>query len=320
VSFGRVVVIGAGAIGSLCAGHLASRAEVWLLVRRREQAELLDREGLQISGKSDLVADVRAVTDATELPEFDLCIVATKANHVDRAVAPMEGHSPDAVFMTIQNGLGTEEVVRRYGPWRIASAVTFMSGTRIDDRHVEYELDTATWMGPYRPSGIDLDKVTAIGDLFEASGLRAEVLPDLRPAQWSKLIFNSAVNGVASLTDLPHVSLFARRDRETDLGHLVHDLMAEGKAVAAAAGIELWEDPWEMNVEAVSRGQTHDEEYAHVPSMLADVRAGRQTEVDFITGALVREADRLGVPVPLNRALWRMVKARDRSYDQEVTT
>ena len=317
--FERITVVGAGAIGSLCAGHLASQAEVWVLVRRREQADLLNAEGLRITGKSNLLAEVHAVTDASDLPDFDLCIVATKATQVEPAVAPMAGRSPGAVFMTIQNGLGLEEVVRRHGPWPLVSAVTFMSGTRIDDRHVEYELDTATWMGPYRPSGTELATVEEIGALFAASGLRAEVLPDLRPAQWSKLIFNSAVNGVASLTDLPHVALFARRDRDTDLGHLVFDLMAEGKAVAAAAGVELWEDPWEMNVEAVSRGQTHDEDYAHVPSMLADIRAGRRTEVDFITGALVREADRLGVPVPLNRALWRMVKARDRSYDEEVT-
>jgi 2-dehydropantoate 2-reductase len=220
--------------------------------------------------------------------------------------------------MTIQNGLGLEEVVRRHGAWQLVSAVTFMSGTRIDDRHVEYELDTATWMGPYHASGTNLATVEEIGALLEASGLKAEVLPDLRPAQWSKLIFNSAVNGIAALTDLPHVALFARRERETDLGHVVYELMAEGKAVAAAAGIELWEDPWEMNAEAVSRGQTQNEEYAHVPSMLADVRAGRFTEVDFITGALVREADRLGVAVPLNRALWQMVKARDRSFDEET--
>lgn len=318
--FNRVAVVGAGAIGSLCAGHLARRSEVWVVVRRREQADLLDREGLRITGKSDILASVRAVVDASALPDVDLVIVATKATQVATAVAPFEGRSADAVFMTIQNGLGVEEVVRARGAWPIVSAVTFMSGTRIDDRHVEYELDTPTWMGPYAPSGIDLATAQEVGSLFVASGLRAEVLPDLRPAQWSKLIFNSAVNGVAALCDLPHVALFARRERDTDLGHVVHELMAEGKAVAAAAGVELWEDPWEMNVEAVSRGSTHDEEYAHVPSMLADVRAGRRTEVDFITGALVREADRLGVPVPLNRALYRMVKARDRSYDEEAPT
>jgi 2-dehydropantoate 2-reductase len=92
----------------------------------------------------------------------------------------------------------------------------------------------------------------------------------------------------------------------------VRDLMDEGRRVAAAAGVVLHEDPWEMNVLAVARGETEAAEgqYAHVPSMLEDVRAGRQTEVDFITGALVREAERLGVDVPLHRAMYRLVRAR----------
>jgi 2-dehydropantoate 2-reductase len=123
---------------------------------------------------------------------------------------------------------------------------------------------------------------------------------------------------VAALTDLPHVALYARRDRPTDLGHLMFALIEEGKLVAREAGIELFEDPWEMNVEAVSRGSTHDDAYAHVPSMLADVRAGQKTEIDFILGAVVREADRVGADVPLSRALYQLVKGRDRSYDDEV--
>jgi len=315
VSVTRVCVVGAGTIGSLCAGHLTRVAEVSLLVRREEQAAALTSQGLRISGKSDFTVSVRATTDPTAIPEFDLAIVATKATAVAAAVSRLAGHSPRAAVMTIQNGLGLEEVVRAHGPWPLISAVTFMSGTRRDDRHVEYELDTPTWMGPYAGTATPLALVEEVGALFVAAGLRAEVLPDLRPAQWSKLIFNSAVNGVAAVTDLPHVALFARREREGDLGHLVHDLMEEGKRVAAARGVTLWEDPWEMNVEAVTRGSTLEEEYAHVPSMLADVRAGRRTEADFIQGSLVREAALADVPVPLTTALYRLVKARDRSYD-----
>src|SRR5438034_1032964 len=106
---------------------------------------------------------------------------------------------------------------------------------------------------------------------------------------------------------------FAARGHDTDLGHLVHELMDEGKAVVAAAGVELHEDPWEMNVHAVRRGETLAAEghYAHVPSMLEDVRAGRPTEIDFITGALVCEAQKHGTPVPLHAAMYRLVKARE---------
>ena len=84
--------------------------------------------------------------------------------------------------------------------------------------------------------------------------------------------------------------------------------MDEGKAVAAAAGVPLREDPWEMNVLATQRGS------AHYPSMLEDVEAHRPTEIDMITGALVREADRLGVPVPLHKAMLRLIKAKEASW------
>src|SRR4029450_4678584 len=109
------------------------------------------------------------------------------------------------------------------------------------------------------------------------------------------------------------VAAFAAVDEPTDLGLLVRDLMDEGKRVAAAAGVELHEDPWEMNVLAVRRGETAAAEghYAHVPSMLEDIRAVRRTAVPFLTGALVEEAERVGVEVPLHRAMHRLVRARE---------
>jgi 2-dehydropantoate 2-reductase len=197
-------------------------------------------------------------------------------------------------------------VGRAHGDGPLVSAVTFMSGTKHSDTEVEYILDTATWMGPYEDT--PLERVEEIGDLVRRAGLVAEVFADLRPAQWSKLIFNATVNSVAALTGLPHDAHFAAEEAPADLGHLVHDLVDEGKAVAAAAGIELHEDPWEMNVLATRRGS------AHYPSMLEDVEAHRATEIDLITGSLVREAERHGVPVPLHTALYRLVKAREESW------
>ena len=286
-----------------------------MLVRRPEHAADLNTHGLRVSGKSDFTTEVVAATDAAALPEPGLIIIATKAMQVEAAAGAIVGRFPDAVVMTIQNGLGTEEVVAGHGPWPIISSVTFMSGTKESDAHVHYELPTATWMGPYHPSGASFEMVQEVGELFVESGLKVEVLPDLRPAQWSKLIFNASVNPVSALTDLPHMQLFARRERDSDLGHLMFDLIEEGKRVAAAAGVELFEDPWEMNSGAMQKGSTHDDDYAHVPSMLADVRAGRRTEIDSILGSLVREAHRLDVAAPLSKALYRLVKARDRSYD-----
>ena len=233
-------------------------------------------------------------------------IVATKATELEGAAALLAGRWPKAAVMTVQNGLGAEEVVAAYGGWPLISAVTFMSGTKHSDTHVEYILDTETWLGPYGATPLEL--VEGFGELIVRSGLKVEVLPDLRPAQWSKLIFNATVNSVAALTELPHDPHFADRERLEDLGHLVYDLIAEGKQVAEASGVELHEDPWEMNVLATQRGSRH------YPSMLEDVHACRPTEVDQISGALVREAERLGVPAPLHTALWRLVKAREASW------
>jgi len=302
----KVCIVGAGAIGSLYAAHLAKVTDVNVLTRREDHARALNEHGLRVSGRHDFTARVTAAASARALPDFDLGIIATKATGLESAAASLEGAFPGAMVMTVQNGLGAEEVVRRHGDWPLVSAVTFMSGTKHSDTHVEYILDTATWLGPY--GGTPFDRVQEIAALLVESGLKAEALADLRPAQWSKLIFNATVNGVSALTGLPHDAHFAAEHELADLGHLVHGLVDEGKRIAEAAGVELHDDPWRMNVLATQRGS------AHYPSMLEDVLARRPTEVELINGALVREAERLRVAAPLQAAVYRLVKAREASY------
>jgi 2-dehydropantoate 2-reductase len=302
----RVCVAGVGVIGSLFAAHLSRVADVTALVRRDEHARALNEGGLRVSGRADFIGHVAAATTPQDLPAPDLVIVASKGTDLEQVAERLAGHWPGATLMTVQNGIGADEIVGSHGAWKLLSAVTFMSGTRHDDRHVEYVLDTATWIGPAR--GATLADAQAVAGLIASSGLEAEAFDDLRPAQWSKLIFNASVNTVAALTGLPHDAHFAALDSPSDLGHLVRALMDEGKAVAAAAGIELREDPWEMNVLATQRGS------AHYPSMLEDVDAHRRTEVDMITGALVREARRVGAPVPLHETMERLIKAKEESY------
>jgi 2-dehydropantoate 2-reductase len=301
-----VCVVGAGTIGSLFAGHLAQVADVSVLTRRREHADALCEHGLRISGRSDLHARVRATNDPRELPDVDLAIVACKGTDLDDVASSLAGRLPGATLMTVQNGLGAEEVVRRHGDWPLLSAITFMSGTRLSDTEVEYVLDTPTWLGPHEAT--PRERAEEVAALIVSSGLKADAFADLRPAQWSKLIFNATVNGVAALTGLPHDRHFAAENEGDGLGRLVRRLMDEGKAVAAAAGIPPGEDPWEMNVHATQRGSTHR------PSMLEDVEAHRPTEVESINGALVREAERTGARAPLQRALYALVRGKEASY------
>jgi 2-dehydropantoate 2-reductase len=263
----------------------------------------LREEGLRVSGRHSFSVRVDAAVSPAALGgEPWLVIVATKAAGLEAAARSLAGHWPGAAVMTVLNGLGAEEVVRAHGSWPVISAVTFMSGTKHSDTHVEYILDTETWLGPWRDTPFAL--VQRAHDAIVAGGLKAEALPDLRPAQWSKLIFNATVNGVAALTGLRHDFHFA----DGSLGELVRGLMDEGKGVAGAAAIELHDDPWEMNVLATQRG------HAHYPSMLEDVDRRRPTEVELINGSLVREARAAGVEVPLHETVYALVRGREASY------
>ena len=146
----RVAVIGAGTIGSLLAGHLGDglRGQRAHAPRRARAGRCASTGCASAASTSCARARSRRPT-ASELPDFDVGIFACKALDLDATAARLAGRCPQATMMTVQNGLGAEEVVARHGAWPLISAVTFMSGIRHSDWHVEYELDTATWMGPW---------------------------------------------------------------------------------------------------------------------------------------------------------------------------
>ena len=224
----KVCIIGCGAIGSLYAAHLARVAEVWALVRREDHAAELNRSGLRVTGTHNFVVPLRATTNPGDLPDCDLGIVATKATQVQESFRPV-GHRFDrGAVLSAQNGVGSEEIIAAFTRGYVLRATTFMSGTRHSDTHVQYELDTPTWMGPFEPTGTPFSVVKEAADLIVAGGLKAEALEDARPAQWSKLIFNSSVNSVSALTGLPHSPHFSDEAKFSDLGHLLHALIDEG--------------------------------------------------------------------------------------------
>jgi 2-dehydropantoate 2-reductase len=305
----RVCIIGCGSIGSLYAAHLARVTEVWAFVRRAEHARALNDHGLRVSGSHDFHASLRATNDPSALPQFDLGIVSTKATQTLEAVGPIAHLFQKGAILSSQNGLGSEEVIAGIAQTYVIRGTTFMSGTRVTDTQVRYELDTATWMGPFEPTNTPFSLVQEAADLISSSGLKAVALEDARPAQWSKLIFNSSVNSVAALTELPHTHHYAEEKNFGDLGHLLHALIEEGKRVAEAIGVKLYEDPWEMN----KIGAQTD----HPPSMLYDIRHKLETEVDFLGGAIAREAQRGNIPAPLHTALYRLIKGKEASWTYE---
>lgn len=302
----RIGIIGCGAIGSLYAAHLSRVSEVWVFVRRPEHARALNECGIRVSGTHDFHARVHATANSAEMPECEFVIVSAKAMQTADSVNPIAGNLRKAAVLSAQNGLGSEEIIAGLTHGFVMRGATFMSGTRLSDTHVKYELDTPTWMGPFEPSGTPQRLVEDLAALIRESGLKAVALEDARPAQWSKLIFNSSVNAVAALAELPHCRLFSAEGKPEDLGSLLRALIDEGKQVAAALGVPLKDDPWEMNCVGA---QTD-----HPPSMLNDIRNRQPTEVDFLGGAIAREARRAGFRAPLHEALYQLIKGKEKSW------
>jgi 2-dehydropantoate 2-reductase len=133
-----------------------------------------------------------------------------------------------------------------------------------------------------------------------------KAVPDARGPQWRKVIFNAATNPVGALTGLTHGQVC----EDPPLRRLVSGLVDEGKAVASAQGVELDADPEEL----IDHAAKPDVAYDHKASMLQDVEARRATEIDYLNGGLVRFGDEHGVPTPLNRTIWSLVKGLERSW------
>ena len=301
----RVCVVGCGAIGSLFAGHLGrvDGVEVWAYELQREHVDAINARGLRISGASELVAEVRATTDPEEIPPCQYGIVATKSMHTEAAIAATAGAFADGAVCSVQNGVGNEELLARHVP-RVIRGTTFPAGHLVEPGHVEQDTGGKTWIGPFEPKPAALDEVERLAGALSEGGMETVAMPDARGAQWTKLIFNAATNPVGALTRLPHGWACERED----IRELVRGLVAEGRAVAAALGVELDSDPDEL-VDHATR-VAHD----HKASMLQDVEARRPTEVDFLNGGISRFGREQGIDTPLNDALWALVKGLEHSW------
>jgi 2-dehydropantoate 2-reductase len=301
----RVCVVGCGAIGSLFAAHLAQvdEAEVWAYDLQRDHVDAINSGGLRISGESDLVGEVRATTDPAQIPRCEYGIVATKSMHTEAAIAATASAFEDAAVCSVQNGVGNEELVAKHVP-RVIRGTTFPAGHLVEPGHVAQDTGGKTWIGPFEPKPAAMDEVERLGEALSAGGMETLAMPDARGAQWTKLIFNAASNPVGALTGLPH-GWACERD---DIRALVRGLVAEGRAVADALGVELDSDPDEL-IDHATR-VAHD----HKASMLQDVEARRPTEVDFLNGGISRFGRGEGIDTPLNDALWALVKGLEHSW------
>jgi 2-dehydropantoate 2-reductase len=303
----RVCIVGCGAVGSLFAANLAQLddVEVWAYDLAADHVEAINAQGLRLTGAGDVVGRVRATSDSTELPACDFGIVATKAMHTESAIAAVAPVFEGGCVATVQNGVGNEEAIAGY-VGRVIRGTTFPAGRLVEPGHVQWDVKGDTTFGPFEPQPAPPAEIERLAEACTRGGMPTQAVPDARGPQWRKVIFNAATNPLGALTGLTHGRVCER----PDLRRLVTQLVDEGKAVAAAQGIELDADPEEL----IDHAAKPDVAYDHKASMLQDVEARRQTEIDYLNGGIVRFGREHGVPTPLNEAIVALIKGLEASW------
>ncbi len=303
----RICIVGCGAVGSLFAANLATLddVEVWAFDLYQAHVDAIERDGLRLSGAGTVHARLRATSDAAALPPCDFGIVATKAMHADAAVAATAAAVADGAVASVMNGVGNEETLARH-VGRVIRGTTFPAGKLLGPGHVQWDVKGDTTFSPFEPAPASMEQVERLADACTRGGMPAHAVADARPAQWRKVIFNASSNPIGALTGLTHGRVCER----PDLRALVSGLVSEGKAVAAAQGITLDADPEEL----IDHAAKPEVAYGHKASMLQDVEARRQTEIDFLNGGIARYGREVGIPTPLNDTITALVKGVEASW------
>jgi 2-dehydropantoate 2-reductase len=303
----RVCVVGCGAVGALFAANLSQLddVEVWAVDVWDEHVQAINDKGLRLSGAAEVVSRPRATSDPGEVPASDFGIIATKSMHTGAAVAAVAHAFADGSVCSVQNGVGNEEAIAEH-VGRVIRGTTFPAGKIVEPGHIRWEVRGDTSIGPFEPRPAPMEAVERLADACTRAGMPTEAVRDARGPQWRKLIFNAATNPIGALTGLTH----GRVCEDPALRTLVTALVDEGKAVAAAQGIELDEDPEEL-IDYAARPEVA---YDHKASMLQDVEARRETEIDFLNGGVARFGREHGVATPLNDAVTALIKGLERSW------
>lgn len=304
----KVCIVGCGAIGSLFAAHLArlDDVEVWAYELDQRHVDAINANGLRLSGVTDLLSHPQARSNVADIPPCEFGIIATKTLHTRPAIEATKDIFTDGAVCSVQNGVGAEEIIAEYVP-RVIRGTTFPAGHVIEPGHIGQDTGGKTTIGPFEPKPATMDEVTQLAEALTRGGMETVGMDDARGAQWTKVIFNAATNPIGALTGLPHgVACDQPKLRE-----LISRLVAEAVAVSNALGITLDSDPEKLIDHA------RDVAYEHKASMLQDVLARRQTEVDSLNGGIVTFGQQKGIATPTHEAIYALMTALEHSWTRE---
>lgn len=296
----RVVVLGTGALGCVYAARLAGQAEVWMLGTWAEGIAAVWRDGIRVTDPDGSAwrAQVRATSDPAAVPPADYALVLVKSYQTERAAAwAAQVLKPDGLAVTLQNGLDNgPKLAVVLGAERVAVGVTYNGATLLGPAEVRHAARQPTLIGVTPATET---RVLALIVLLNLAGLEARVTPDPDSLLWGKAVANAAINPLTALWRVPNGQVCTSAERRA----LLADLAREAAAVAEARGMTLpFADPISYVMDVCQRTA------ANRSSMLQDVDRGRPTEIDSITGVIVAEGTRLGVPTPVSQVVWRLVR------------
>lgn len=304
----KICIVGAGALGCAIGGVLAEAGHaVWLVNRGQAQVDALRHNGLTLRENGvDRQVAVHAATRCAEVEgPVDLVIVLVKSFHTFEAIDSARCIvGPDTAVLSLQNGLGHEDVLAEVvGRSRVLAGKTYAGGVMLAPGHVLVGTQgKETLIGEL--DGNVSERVAAIAAAFNQAGLATTVSSNILGTMWDKLLVNVATGALSGITRLPYGDLYAVPEVEACAVAAV----AEAMAVAKAAGIPLGSTaPRQAWVKAADGLPA-----AFKASMLQSLEKGSITEIDFVNGAVVRWGAKYGVPTPVNQALVACIKGIER--------
>lgn len=307
----QILVVGCGAIGGLFAAALSSTAQVTVFDANTEHVDAINARGLQIIGKNPRSVRVQATADPATLKgaTFDAVVFLIKSRMTAGALAELrQVLAGISALVTLQNGMGNAEVLLTVPEAAVIRGVTMNAGRYVEPGCIERLIEGKTWLGPARGS---VDDARPLAELLNKGGMETEIVADPMGAVWSKFVFNCVMNPLGALMMGDNASRYDLAEMRA----LIDDMATECTAVVRALGGSFAFPPMDF-VDKVRSGQIPRS--IHAGSMALDIARGAPTEIDELTGFIVREGARLKVPVPNCKAVYRLVKGLELAAQRRV--
>lgn len=290
----KVAVMGAGAVGCYHGALLARAGHEVVLIGRPDHVQAIQRDGLRFEANgSDEPVALAASTEARAVGGAQLVLFSVKATDTEAAAAQMRPWlAPEAVVLTLQNGVDNAERLRAVlRQTAVVAAVVYVAVEMVGPGHMRHHGRGELVIEPSASS-------EALVHLLTRAGVATEISPDVRAALWAKLVLNCAYNALSAITRLP----YGRLVQGEGIGAVMRDIVDECLAVAKAEGVTVAGD---VDAAVRSIAETMPTQQS---STAQDLARGRRSEIDHLNGFVVRRGEALGVPTPVNRAMWALVK------------